>query len=351
MSQQTRPEVVVVEDDDVVRAFFVTILENGGYRCQSFSGGLEALQYLGSCGHKPDVVLSDMNMPGMSGLELLRASRGKDADVPFILVSGSYDVPDALGALGNGATDYLLKPVKAADVLKLVAKHAACRDAGPLARADAERAFSADLSNLADHALPPELFRLLNSLREKRIETLQHSKRVATYAVQTARRLGLQSDAPELQELRLGAMLHDIGKVVIPENVVQKPGPLNPEEWQIMKMHPAIGRELVKSIPGMQGVGAIIYSHHEAFDGSGYPLGLAGGDIPLGARIFAVVDAFDAITSDRPYRAARSMAAAREEIQRGSGTQFDPMIVEPFMKIPEAELELIGRLQADLPVH
>lgn len=352
LALETRPTLIVVEDDDPIREYLQEVLEGEGYDCMSFSRCSQALEHLLTSGQTTDLILSDISMPGMNGLEFLRAARTANCTVPFILLSGGYELSFALEAMQNGAADYLLKPASPADILNLVVKYISAGKSGTISRAccapiGAEQAFSTDLFNLSRHTAGPQLDGLLNALCEKRIETLQHSRRVASYALLLGKRLGLTQNPADYEELRLGALMHDIGKAGVPENVIHKPGPLNAEEWRVMKMHPAIGYELLMPIPGMGGVAEIVYSHHEFFDGKGYPRGLSRDRIPLGARIFSVVDAFDAITSNRPYRPARPPSIARAEIGRMGGSQFDPLAVEHFLNIPDVELEAIGRLQAD----
>ena len=178
-----------------------------------------------------------------------------------------------------------------------------------------------------------ELFQVLGF---KRYETMQHSMRVAAYAVLLGAELGLA--AAELKDLEWGALLHDIGKIAIPHNVLLKPAPLTSREWEIMRTHPSIGYQLLAELPHMQEAAHIVYSHHERFDGKGYPRGLAGEQIPLGARLFSIVDTVDAITSDRAYRARRGFQAAALELQRGRGAQFDPELVQAFLRLSERDL-------------
>jgi HD-GYP domain-containing protein (c-di-GMP phosphodiesterase class II) len=146
-----------------------------------------------------------------------------------------------------------------------------------------------------------------------------------------------------MRDLAHGVLLHDIGKIGIPDAILLKPGPLTPDEWRIMRTHPEIGKRLIERIPFLRGAVPIVYSHHEKWDGSGYPRALTGEDIPLGARIFAVVDAFDAMTFDRPYSRAVPFEAAKAEIRRCAGTHFDPAVVEAFLQVPEALLDEIRR--------
>ncbi len=164
-------------------------------------------------------------------------------------------------------------------------------------------------------------------------ETAGHSERVTRYSLQIARAMNYSSE--ELTQLARGAYLHDIGKIGIPDSILRKEGPLSPEEVEIMQTHVQIGYELVKQIAFLAPAAEIILAHHERHDGSGYPRGLRGDEIPLGARVFAVADSLDAMTSDRPYRRARAFDAARDEIEREAGRQFDPAVVKAFLSIPD----------------
>jgi putative nucleotidyltransferase with HDIG domain len=172
-------------------------------------------------------------------------------------------------------------------------------------------------------------------------ETTGHSFRVALYALTLAR--SLRQPADQLKAIEWGALLHDVGKMTVPDSVLRKPGPLTGNEWHIMKQHPTWGFDILAEVSFLQPAALeIVYSHHERWDGHGYPRGLAGEQIPLAARIFAVVDTYDAITSERPYRRARGHAAAIAELQRVAGQQLDPAMVEAFRRLPEMELRQLG---------
>ena len=173
---------------------------------------------------------------------------------------------------------------------------------------------------------------LVTALDARDRETKGHSTRVTDYTLDVARRLGLQSGTPAWEDLKRAALLHDVGKIGVSDFILHKPGPLTPEEWEEMRRHPAIGYEMLKGVRFLARPTEIVLSHHERFDGKGYPRGLAGDEVPLGARIFAVADTFDAMTSDRPYRRALPWETARDEIVRHSGSQFDPQIVEAFLQ-------------------
>jgi putative nucleotidyltransferase with HDIG domain len=162
-------------------------------------------------------------------------------------------------------------------------------------------------------------------------ETGGHSSRVTVYTMDMAREMGVDDKSPEWVNIERAALLHDVGKIGISDAILNKAGPLTPEEWQEMRRHPAIGHELLRDVKFLSDSAQIIYTHHERYDGKGYPTGLQGEEVPLGARIFAVADAFDAMTSDRPYRRALPAQKAREEILSNAGSQFDPRVVEAFL--------------------
>jgi putative nucleotidyltransferase with HDIG domain len=176
---------------------------------------------------------------------------------------------------------------------------------------------------------------LVTALDNRDNETGGHSERVADLSMSIAEELGIESDTPTWDEIRRGALLHDVGKISVPDSVLLKEGSLSDEEWELMRRHPQVGFEIISGVGVLSSVANIVLSHHEKFDGTGYPVGAAGYDIPLGARIFAVADAFDAMMSDRPYRKATTIADAIEEIRRCSGTQFDPQVVDAFLRVRE----------------
>jgi putative nucleotidyltransferase with HDIG domain len=176
---------------------------------------------------------------------------------------------------------------------------------------------------------------LVMALDARDRETKGHSARVAQYTMEMARRMGIEEGSREWTDIQRAALLHDVGKIGVPDEILHKPGPLSPEEWRQMRKHPAIGHEMLKGASFLSAASEIVRSHHERYDGKGYPRGLAGEAIPLGARIFAVADTFDAMTSDRPYRKALGWELAHDEIVRNSGTQFDPRVVETFLALVE----------------
>jgi response regulator RpfG family c-di-GMP phosphodiesterase len=287
-------------------------------------------------------------MPVMSGLELLKRVRTEDPETAVLVLSGASDVRAAVESLNHGAYDYLVKPVAMPELLAAAARALEHRNLlierreyqALLERrvAEATRELSDTVRRLED-TYRTTLEALGSAIDSRDVGTHDHSRRVRGYSMTIARALGVRE--PELTDIEHGVLLHDIGKIGIPDAILLKPGPLTPAEWQVMRTHPEIGRRLVERIPFLLGAVPVVYHHHERWDGTGYPLGLSGEAIPLGARIFAVADAFDAMTVDRPYSRAISLSEARERIRTSAGTHFDPVVVETFLGIPLETLTAI----------
>ena len=331
-----------------MRDYLYEVLTREGHKCECFEESLAALSHLSGEEDAPDLLLTDINMPGMGGMDLLRTVRAVTLDLPVILISGLYELGLAIEALKLGAADYLLKPAKPDDIVKLVAKHLEplTQSQHALARAVLQRFMSARDPNQPASEQVHEVF---HALGFKRYETLRHSKRVAAYAHLFGSYCGLTEQ--QLRHLELGALLHDIGKIAIPHNVLLKNGPLDSSEWDAMRLHTQIGAELLEEFPELVEEASVVRSNHERFEGGGYPTGTKGDAIPLLARIFSVVDTFDAITSDRPYREGRPIDVAKAVILEESGTQFDPRLTEVFLAIPDQKLEEIGQAFPDVPTE
>ncbi len=338
--------VVVVDDDASMCEYLSETLTSGGYECQTFPNGAAALRWLASADKRPDLLLSDVSMPGMNGLDLLRTIKAVAPDLPFILVSGACDLPVAQGALRAGATDYLLKPVRPADLIGLVSKHLSGLQAERLSAVKEAVQRTLGGEDAGDSNRAGQLMPIFDAMGIKRFETLQHSRRVSAFTLIMARDLQMSVDAR--RALEVGALLHDIGKAGIPHNVLMKPGKLNEVEWAIMKLHPQLGLGVLTGLPGLERESEIVYCHHERFDGAGYPRGLAGDAIPLSARIFSIADILDALTSDRCYRNGSTLPAARIEIHRLAGTQFDPAVLTLFERVTDREFEEVRQRFPDL---
>ena len=333
--------ILVVDDEDLIREIICSVLEQSGFVCHPTRSGAEALEVLDSdSGYS--VVVSDVIMDGMDGLTLLSKIRVNHPDLPVVMVTAVHDISVALAAIRNGAYDYLLKPFEREQLLASVRRAVENRrlkleniayqtklEALVSARTELLRHALADLERSYDITLEA----LGDALDLKDAETEGHSKRVTGFTIAIARAMGLPQD--RVRVIARGAFLHDVGKMAIPDAILRKPGRLSPEEQEIMRQHARLGYQMLRKIPFLHEAANIVYSHQERFDGSGYPRGLKGDQIPLGARIFAVADTFDAMTSDRPYRAAQSISSGRREIERQSGKQFDPEIVKVFQSISE----------------
>jgi putative nucleotidyltransferase with HDIG domain len=324
-----RRRVLIVDDDHLVRDALRFALEDAGYDVWAVAHGADALAVLES--QAVDIVLSDIFMPGMNGFELLKQIRQRRPDVPVILVTGFGNIEMARQALKEGATDFITKPYNVSEIPILIERN--------LMRHTIESSRTRDLQEEVRRSYRATLEALLAALDTRDTETEGHSERVAAYTMLIAQQLNL-SEA-ELQHIEYGALLHDIGKIGVPDHILYKPGPLTPEEWEVMKQHPVIGYKMCMKIEMLRPAAPIVLHHHERWDGRGYPYGLNGAEIPLGARIFAIADTLDAMTSDRPYRKALSFAQAREEIERCAGSQFDPELVRVFLELPEEQLRAI----------
>ncbi len=339
--------ILVVDDEDSIREVVATLLAARGYQCTIAVNGREALQKLPSAA--PDLILSDIVMPEMDGLRLLENVQARNGDVPVIMVTAMHDVNTAIEAIRRGAYDFLLKPFEK-DQLYMSVRRALehrrltldnKRYQTELERLVAERTeqLTGALAEL-EHSYDYTLEALGGALDLKDKETEGHCQRVTAFTIAIAKGMGISRE--ELRHIARGAFLHDIGKMGVPDWILRKPGPLTEEERAIVRKHCDIGFEMLRRIPFLKEPAEIVLSHQEFFDGTGYPRGLKGEEIPLGARIFAIADTLDAMISDRPYRSALPLEAAKEEIQRCSGTQFDPKVVQVFLMLPDHHWKISG---------
>ena len=347
-----KANILIVDDEEAIREVVSTLLEAQGYGCASVSNGRLAQEHIS--GHPVDLVLSDMIMPGMDGLTLVEWLSKTEPDIPVIMVTAMHDLSTALEAIRRGAYDYILKPFEK-DQLYLGVRRALEHRHLVLEKRDYQRNLEVVVEDRTaqlkgaleqlEQSYDDTLEALGGALDLKDAETEGHCRRVTAFTIAIAKQMKV--DPTQLPQIARAAFLHDIGKMAIPDQILRKPGPLTPEEREVMRTHCAIGYNMVTRIPFLREAAEIVLSHQEYFDGSGYPRGLAGDQIPLGARIFAVADALDAMISDRPYRKALSISHARDEILRCSGTQFDPSVVEVFLAMSDtlwSELrENIGR--------
>jgi putative nucleotidyltransferase with HDIG domain len=333
--------ILVVDDEEAIREIVTSMLVSVNYQCRQAASGLEALAMLNS-GEDFELMLSDLMMAELDGIGLLERTKEKFPDMPVVMVTAVHDISVALAAIRNGAYDYLLKPFEREQLLATVRRALENRrlkmenrayqtnlESLVAARTEQLRKAMTDLERSYDMILEA----LGDALDLKDAETEGHSKRVTAFTIAIARAMGLRKE--DISVIARGAFLHDIGKMAIPDDILRKPGKLTPEEMGVMREHCYRGYQMLRKMPFLSDACDIVYSHQEKFDGTGYPRGLRAEEIPLGARIFSIADTLDAITCDRPYRKAQSIEAARAEIKRCSGTQFDPSIVEVFLSMPD----------------
>jgi putative nucleotidyltransferase with HDIG domain len=337
--------ILVVDDEEAIREIITAQLLSANYQCRQAASGLEALALLNS-GEEFELMLSDLMMAELDGIGLLERTKEKYPDMPVVMVTAVHDISVALAAIRNGAYDYLLKPFEREQLL------ATARRALENRRLKMEnRAYQTNLESLVanrtdqlrkamatlEKSYDTTLEVLGEALDMRDEETEGHSRRVTAFTIAIARAMGLPAD--QIRVIARGAFLHDIGKMAIEDKILRKPGKLDPEEVEQMREHCYKGYQLLKRVPFLGEACEIVYSHQEHFDGSGYPRNLKGEEIPLGARIFAIADTLDAITSDRPYRKRQTFSAARQEIYRCTGTQFDPGVVRVFRTMPDSIFE------------
>ena len=337
--------ILVVDDEEPIREIVCSMLQNASYQCKQASSGIEALAILNTDGNF-QLVLTDLMMPEMDGVGLLEIVKKKHKELPVVMVTAVHDISVALAAIRYGAYDYLLKPFEREQLLAVVRR---ALEANRLRVQN--RVYQSNLESLVnqrtqelrqtitelEHSYDVTLEALGDALDLKDAETQGHSKRVTAYTIQIARAMGMGPES--IRTLARGAFLHDIGKMAIPDAILRKPQHLTREETELMKEHSYLGYRMLKKITFLAEAADIVYAHQEHWDGGGYPRGLKGEEIPLGARIFAIADTLDAMTSDRPYRPARSVEDARKEIVTWAGRQFDPQVVSVFLSIPAAMWE------------
>lgn len=306
--------ILIVEDDHPLRDGLRDILASEGFTVLCAANGLQGLEQIKAA--IPDLILSDIVMPEMDGYAFFESVRSNPdwMLIPFVFLTAYGEKSDILTGKDLGVEDYLVKPLSREELLAAVR--------GRMARARQLQVAQLQL------AYKNSLTALSNAIDGRDSCSRGHVERVAAYAEVLAERVGWQDQY--LDPLRFGAILHDIGKIFIPETTLLKPGPLSEGEWVEIKQHPLSGAEMIKEIPFLAAAAPIVRHHHERWDGGGYPDKLAGEAIPEGARILAVAEGFDAMTSNRPYAATLTPEESCEEILQSSETQYAPSIVVAF---------------------
>jgi len=339
--------VLIVDGNAQRRGELTRQLAQWGFQSRDVDNAEAALRLLRGAGGLQTILL-DQKLPGVAGISLFDHLAQHHAGLPVILLADNTDSTAATRAFRAGAFDVLTWPEEASLLQSTVGAALEHRRTTLLTleyrrnlervveeRTAKLRAAMTDLERLYDVTLEA----MGDALDLRDAETQGHSKRVTAYTIVLARAMGLSPD--ELKTVARGALLHDIGKIATPDAILLKPGKLTPDEMKVMRQHCRQGYEMVRKIPFLQDAAEIVLAHQESFDGGGYPYALRGDEIPLGARIFAIADALDAMTSERPYRKAMSFRHAIQEIERCSGTQFDPVVVRVFLAMPRGTWSLI----------
>jgi putative nucleotidyltransferase with HDIG domain len=341
---QTGKASLLIADDEIeVRRVLQDCL-CGSYDCTTVGSAEEALALLEA--RTFDLIVSDITMDGMSGLEMVPLVLARSPETVIIMISGTQTIESAVESLRVGAFDYIMKPFDLNHV-ELIIRRALEHHRLLQSRRRYEN-YLEDLIEQRTRELNKALLTIEDSYRStlkalavaletRDRDTHGHSERVVSFSLRLGSELGL--DEEQLRSLEFGALLHDIGKIGIADAVLRKPAPLTAEEWQQMREHPSLGQSILRGIKFLEGAARVVGEHHEKWDGSGYPRGLKGSAIDLNARVFAVADAFDAITSDRVYRAGKSYESAIAELDTHAGRQFDPQVVAAFRRIPPGDWE------------
>jgi response regulator RpfG family c-di-GMP phosphodiesterase len=343
--------ILVVDDESAIRDLLVTWLQAAGYRCTEAASAEDAIEL--AMASPVDVALLDLALPGQDGLWLAERLRERDGDMALVMVTGLQRFDAAVAGLRLGVLDYLMKPFTRLELMQAVRRAVDWRTTlindrrrldglqREMARRRAELA--GDLASL-ERASAAAIQALLETLTRRDPSAAAHATRVAEMAVRLGAAIGLPSDV--LADVERGALLHDIGKIALPDALAFKEGPLADEEIAILQSHVELGRDIVGSVPALAGAAAIVGASHEAFDGTGHPLGLTGLDIPLGARIVAIVDTFDALTFGRDLDDPLTFARAAAELVRCSGSRYDPDLVRTWLRVADP----ITDEQDDAPV-
>jgi putative nucleotidyltransferase with HDIG domain len=336
--ESRKNSVLIVDDQPNICSMLNDNLTNSGFACETCTNGKAALEQLERDTIAP--VLSDLRLPGMSRMDLLDRVRRMSPHTKFMITTKEHDM--GIQAMEQGAADCLVKPLQLASLVASVGRAMQMRRLElevedfrqNLERTvqDRTRQLQAALKQV-ELTCDGALAALGVALDLRDAETAGHSQRVSRYSIEIAKVMGCATE--QLKQLARGAYLHDIGKIGIPDSILLKPGKLSEEESAVMETHVQIGYALVSRTAFAAGAAEIILTHHECYDGTGYPQGLVAEEIPLRGRIFAVADTLDAMTSHRPYRRAVPFSAAKAEIVRQSGCQFDPKVVQAFLSVPQ----------------
>jgi len=346
--QITPPRILVLEDQAEIRSLITAMLKIRGFACDTAGSLAEARGMVARVTY--DMLFLDINLPDGSGLSLAEESTTSPL---VVVITGCSDIQTAVQAIRDGAIDFITKPFTVGDFLQRLDRameewksrtntryYARALENLVVVKANELSQTSRQLDEVRDSTVAA----LGAALNLKDHETSDHCRRVSQNSVRMGEALSLSSF--ELQNLKWGAYLHDVGKIGVPEHILLKPGDLTKEERAVVERHPLMGWTMLRGIDFLSYATDVVLSHHERFDGGGYPKRLSGTDIPLHARIFAVMDALDAMTSERPYRPPLPYAEACRDLESKAGTQFDPEILSIFLRASESTWLIQGRMQA-----
>ncbi|NOY78067.1 MAG: response regulator [Calditrichaeota bacterium] len=346
MSQSKK--ILIVDDETIIRDLMGRYFRRKNYDVSVAANAHDALMLFQK--EKFDIVVTDVKMPDYDGKWLLKQMLSEDPNMAVLMITGVDDTKEAVDCLRLGAYDYIIKPFDTEEI-RIAVERALERKSLLMQKRKYQEKLESKVRERTlellrayeeiESTYQKTLEALITALDVREKSTGGHSKRVVEYTRVLATKLRVRGTL--LLGITRGALLHDVGKIGIPDSILLKPGSLSDEEWSIMRQHTLIGYHMLKGIKFLKPALDVVRYHHERWDGKGYPEGLAGEEIPLGARIFAVADTFDAITSSRVYQEARSLEKAREIIQAEAGKQFDPRIVDAFQSIPVRVLERIMR--------
>jgi putative nucleotidyltransferase with HDIG domain len=341
--EQAPARILVVDDEVEIVSFIRELLLIQGHRVEGTSDSRKALDIVRS--FRPDVCVLDFRMPHLSGSALLEAIKNEDHSIEVIFLTGEDETSLAVEMMKGGALDYLLKPVnlgqlslavtRALEHRRLVLENEAYHLHLERLVAEKTQALNDALRSLT-HVHSATLDALSMALDFRDQSTSGHSRRVANLTTGACAEFGITDGT--LLQIEHGALLHDVGKLKIPDSILWKPASLDEDEWTTMRKHPGYGFEFLSGIEFLKDAAELVYAHHEKFDGSGYPRGISGTEIPFGARVFAIIDAVDAMIYKRPYNTPVSFQVAAQEIRRCAGTHFDPDLVEGTLTFLEKHI-------------
>jgi response regulator RpfG family c-di-GMP phosphodiesterase len=342
---QTTKSILIIEPDDQTRETLDSFFRKD-YICEKTDSAKDALELIEE--DKFSVILMDYGLQNFNGLDFLSVIYSHSPNSAVIFLSEKESLRDAIEAFRAGAFDFIPKPFELQQIEHAVLKafeHYEVKNLSNTYQNKLERLVKQRTEQLnkaledVENSYRVTLKALVQALETRDSETHGHSERVVTFSLRLAHEVGLEEE--RMRDLELGALLHDIGKIGVPDMILRKPAKLSEREWEKMKLHPLQGYQILRDIPFLEGAARVVSQHHERWDGKGYPCGLRGEQIDMCARIFAVADAFDAMTSNRVYRQGRTFEEAYRELEKHAGTQFDPEIVKAFKEVPTEDWDFL----------